>query len=147
AIRDDGRYFADRITRIAKHEIVNDGSTSLADLVHAVERNAAQLRLIAETLHYYDGPAFEGLQLGQIGKQGALVRSEVLALTDEIAAAAYADVPPYLADGEPWSEGYPAEFRALLPPAAGYVHRSGSYYAQSERRRYDFHEGASGRGL
>ena len=70
-----------------------------------------------------------GLPLGQIGKFGAVTRTESFVLTDDILQKAYgAEIPPYLEPtGNPaWTPDYPAEFQTLLPRRAGYVFHAGS---------------------
>ncbi|RPJ38202.1 MAG: hypothetical protein EHM35_05060, partial [Planctomycetaceae bacterium] len=117
-------------------------------------------RVIDHTIHYYDGEAFVGLPLGQVGPFGVLVRTESLALDEPILQAAYGDErPPYFTPGDTadWT-GYPAPFRdqiRQLRGMAGYtfyeddgVHQPG-FYAMGMRQRYDFQDGVQGtvRGL
>src|SRR5262249_27951233 len=57
----------------------------------------AALTVIGQTLNFYDGPAFQGLDFKQIGEHGALVRTENLVLTANIVQQAYGgQSPPYL---------------------------------------------------
>jgi RHS repeat-associated protein len=124
----------------------------------------------------FEGLPFLAPDRGQVGDYGALVRTESLVLTEDLLQQAYRSgnrfvVPPYLsAHGLPvWTAEYPEEFQALLPAnqavdatrpglvitPAGYGFATGDvnspfargYFAATERRRYDFHVAASGRGL
>jgi len=182
AQRDDQeRYMVDRVARVTSYEVPNDGSLSPFGLRDAIATGQANRSVFAQTLNFYDGPEFQGLPFlapdsGQVGDYGALVRTESLALTEDLLQRAYQSgnafvVPPYLAvDGPPaWTAEYPAEVQALLPASqaveatrpelvitsAGYGFAAGDvnspftrgYFAATERRRYDFHEGAGGRGL
>ena len=110
---------------------------------------STDLKLIGQTLSFYDGAAFVGLPLGQIDKFGAVTRTESLVLTDEVLQEAYGtEIPPYLEPtGNPtWTTDYPLEFRTLLPRRAGYTFHAGSadpadpkgYFVNTDRRRYDF---------
>jgi RHS repeat-associated protein len=156
AQRDDtDHYMVDRVASTTSFEIINNGSQPLFDLVQDVSTGAATLDLFAQTFNYYDGDAFVGLGLGMLGEFGALVRSEVLALTEQILREAYKsgeailaapELPPYLnPQGESSkTEEYPAEFLELMPPHAGYVFVDGAeprtrrYLAQNARTQYDF---------
>jgi RHS repeat-associated protein len=169
AQRDDAQqYIVDRIARTITYEILNDGSSALFDLQMAIEAGTVMRRISAQTLNFYDGPAFQGLPYAQMGGYGALVRTESLVLTQDILHEAYKsgstvltppEEPPYLVpDGPlPWTAEYPQEFRDLLPPLVGYTYQQGGtsseyetgYFVATERRLYDFHDdpGGKGRGL
>jgi RHS repeat-associated protein len=124
----------------------------------------------------FQGLPFLAPDRGQVGDYGALVRTESLVLTEDLLREAYQGgntfvTPPYLdVSGRPaWTAEYPTEFQALLPASravdatrpelviapAAYGFATGDvnspfargYFAASERRRYDFHGGAGGRGL
>ncbi len=151
-----GVYIHDRVASQTSFELLR---TTGLDIDAAASRpdDNIDMRLFAQMKHFYDGPAFVGLPLGQAGRFGALVRSERLVLTSQIVDTAYGpDVPPYLqtSPAPAWPAHYPTEFRDTLAPRAGYLYRSGSadpgdpagYFAQETRCRYDFHSGA-GRGL
>jgi RHS repeat-associated protein len=159
ARRDDGEfYIVDRVARATNNEVLNDGRQSVFELRDSILGGATQLRVIGQTRRYYDGGAFAGLPLGQLGKFGALVRSESLAFTDDFLDRTFDPADPLSIGKKPvylnpqgitgWPAGYPAEFQKLLPPLAGYVHylegeiagSSGGYYSSSERHRYDFHD-------
>lgn len=149
-------YIHTRTAKSTSYELANTSGKRVLDLA-AMNDASVDLKLIGQTLSYYDGKAFEGLPLGQVGIFGAVTRTESLMLTDEVLSDAYdADVPPYLEPtGNPtWTADYPAEFRGLLPRRAGYVFHAGSadpsdpkgYFVNTDRRRYDFQSNASGAG-
>ncbi|MCQ3976647.1 MAG: hypothetical protein DPW09_24710 [Anaerolineae bacterium] len=153
-------YIFDRVAHTTTYEITNGGSDALFDLVSQIRQGKVTPNIIGQILNYYDGPAFEGQTLGQIGAYGALVRTENLVLTDAILEAAYLDdhaspvVPPYFVPYQtpPWTDEYPAQFRAQLGPLAGYRYYAtggpiaAGYFTSTERRRYDFHTDAQGQG-
>lgn len=166
AQRDDAhRYLAGRVACVTTSEIVNDGSADAFSLRSAILGGTVPQRIVGQTLHFYDGPAFAGLSFGKLGDHGVLARTERLVLTDEILRDVYADsaagdppvLPPYLVPGTPppWTDEYPQEFHDLLPVLAGYIYHGGGdgaphargYFAVAESRRYDCQEDAVGRGL
>lgn len=166
ARRDDAdRYIVDRVARKTSYEVLNDGRPTVLALREAVAAGAAELRLIGHGRSFYDGEAFVGLPLGRLGDWGVVVRTEELAFTDAFLDALYDPADPrsasprpcWLSPGVPvsWTPEYPAEFRAMLPPLAGYAHYAegavpgspGGYYVISSRRRYDVHDSDDGRGL
>lgn len=155
ARRDDGeRYVVDRVASMTAYEISNDGRQALFDLYQQVKDGHAQFDLLAESFNYYDGEAFAGLPLGQLGDFGALVRAEALVLTADILRAVYRNegdadapaLPPYLDPNRvpDWTPDYPLEFRDRLPAMAGYTFRpedtgdGGRFYVQAARTQYDF---------
>lgn len=161
---DDAVYIVDRAARATSFEIRNDGSASVFELVQAIRGGSAETELIGQSRSYYDGEAFVGLPLKEIGDHGVPMRSETLVLTDEIIQQAYADEsetpgarrPPYLAPEAtpPWTGEYPQVFRDAMPERAGYVFYPGDnngnaagYYTITARQRYDFQESSDGRGL
>ncbi len=164
AQRDDAdRYIVDRVAGTTTHEIVNDGRPSLLGLLSAVTQGQAGLAVSGQLLNYYDGAAFQGLPLGQLGDFGALVRSETLVLTEDLLRAAsrsgdqsggHAELPPYLVPGAApsWTEEYPQEFRDRLLPLAGYEFSPGGpghergYFVNTVRQRYDLHGDSARRG-
>ena len=161
------RYIVNRVARTTTYEIPNDGSLSVWILLASIRDGTARRDVVAEILEFYDGPAFEGLPLGQMGNYGASVRRDVLILTDPLVRAAYRGegaghsaepIAPYLDPDRPpvWSEAYPTEFRDRLLPLAGYIHHrdgddaahAAGYFAIAERKRFDFHDDPErGRGL
>jgi RHS repeat-associated protein len=163
AQRDDAQaYLIDRAATATTYEILNDGRSPLFDndgapapfLRDAAQPGAPSRRIAGQALNFYDGPAFQGLALGQIGDSGALTRTETLILTADILQTAYGRVPPYLATNgpPPWTPDYSQAFRDLLPPLAGYIYRPATaqneagYFAATEQRRYDFHDSQQGTG-
>jgi RHS repeat-associated protein len=161
ARRDDAeRYIVDRVARATNNEVLNDGRPSVFELRDAVFSGTAMLRVIGHSRNYYDGEPFVGLSLGQLGKLGALVRSESLAFIDDFLDRTFDPTDPLAVSKKPvylnpsgvtsWPGEYPAEFQKLLPKLAGYVHYGdgeiagspGGYYINGERHRYDFHDPA-----
>ena len=133
---DDAHYLVDRVCRTTSYEIVNDGTPAVFALRDAVLAgptggDGVSLRVIGHTRTFYDGEAFVGLPLGELGEHGLPVRTESLAFTDDFLDSLYAGGdpltvsprPPYLAPGPvSWPTEYPTEFRDLTPALAGYRH-------------------------
>ncbi len=147
-------FIVDRVASATNWEILNSGEQSYQDLWQDILTGNANRHVIEQTLNYYDGAAFTGLPLGQIGRYGALACSQHLVLTSELVTAAYASqIPPYLIPGvaTAWSAEYPPEFRVLLP-LAGYIYHPADgtvvegFFATTELRHYDFHDAADGTG-
>jgi RHS repeat-associated protein len=147
----DGQpYPADRLSRTTTDEL--SGTTALPPLPFALAAERMPMAsdaVISDTLTFYDGTAFVGLESGKVGRYGAVTRTETLVLTAALAKQAYGtQMPPYLGpDGalQPTSD-YPAQFCANFPKWAGYKYygtatpdgRFPGYYAVSDRRQYDF---------
>src|SRR5262249_28177433 len=147
------------------YEILNDGSPGVFQLQAGIVDGSAPRRVVGQTLNYFDGPAFEGLPLSQLGDHGVLSRTERLVLTEGILREAYRgdaagpELPPCSAPAAPPAgpAEYPQEFRDRRPPLVGYRYRSGDaesgvergYFAVVQRRRYDCQDApaARGRGL
>lgn len=173
AHRDDStHYITGRVARASSFEILNDGSSTVFELRDAVIAGTVLRRLSGQKQHYYDrdpsqpaNGAFNGLPLGQLGDYGALVRTLSLMLTKDILYQAYRsgaavlsppEEPPWLTTtgASPWTADYPAEFRSLLPPLAGYVFQPKGpgpddvegFFAATESRHYDFHDDPAGKG-
>ena len=159
ARRDDAEvYIVDRVARSANTEVLNDGRQNVFELRDAVFGGTNPLRIIGHTRTFYDGEAFVGLPVGQLGKFGAPVRSESLAFEDDFLAKTFDPADPLAISQKPvylnpqgisaWPAEYPEEFRSLMPDIAGYVHYQnadipgspGGYYVTGERHRYDFHD-------
>lgn len=167
AQRDDTAVFlVDRIASRTIYEVPNDGSQAVGDLLKSCLSGALPRRPVSQTLNYYDGAAFTGLPIAQVGSRGALVRSERLAMTPALLHEVYRsgaavrsppEQPPYLdpnAAPATWTPEYPAAFRASMDPLGGYMFDRGTgswrlrgYYAVDESRSYDFQTTGSGRGL
>ena len=150
-------YIHNRVASTTTFELQSTTGKTVSELAALIDTSAG-LALIGHSRNFYDGPAFVGLPLGQVGKHGAITRSEALALTDDVLQQAYGvDVPPYLEPtGTPaWTADYPTEFRSLIARRAGYAFHAGSasptdpagYFVTTERRRYDVHTDPNGRGL
>ncbi len=150
-------YIHTRTSKATSYEMVNTVGKRVLDIA-AIKDASAELQVIGQTLSFYDGAAFVGLPLGQVGKFGAVTRTESLVLTGKILQDAYgAAIPLYLEPlGNPvWTAEYPMEFRTLLPRRAGYTFHAGSadpadpsgYFVNTSRRRYDFQSDPAGKGL
>ena len=155
AQRDDAhRYLVDRVASTTSFEIANDGSQAALNLYRQIQAGTAPRTLFGQSFTYYDGDAFVGLPIGQLGEFGAPVRGESLAITEAFLQEAYrgpaganpAEAPAYLRpDGAvSWPADYPSEFRDLLPALAGYRfadgsdHRVRGYFTPSARVTLDF---------
>lgn len=168
--RDDtDHYLVDRVARTTSYEVRNDGRSSVFALRDAVLTGPAtnvSLRVTGHSRSFYDGPAYAGLPLGQLGDYGLVVRTESLAFPDSFLDELFDPADPlrlsprpsYLdpGGGTAWGPEYPDEFRTLMPAQAGYVHyrdadvpgSPGGYYITSARHLYDVHDpGRVPRGL
>ncbi|OQW39773.1 MAG: hypothetical protein A4S08_06030 [Proteobacteria bacterium SG_bin4] len=154
-------YLRDRVARSRGFELTQTPNKSVLQLVKTNESNS-ELRLIAESLNFYDGTedaatnygAFEGLPNGQVGKFGALVRTEALVMTKAHLEAAYGQsIPPYLQPDIAFqsTDEYLPAFVSTLTPLAGYRYRQATqsnaegYFVLTASKRYDFHN-ATGKG-
>jgi RHS repeat-associated protein len=153
---DPDTYIFNRVARTTSFELKNDGQFTVEDL-HGLPDDSPSLEIFGQSYSYYDGPAFQGLPLGQVGPFGTLVRTESLALTEKMLHEAYKsgkaildppEEPPYLARNgtPPWTAEYPVEFRGFVPVLGGYTFHPGGpdaqdaegFFVQAERRSYDF---------
>jgi RHS repeat-associated protein len=142
------RYIVDRAVQTTTYEVIDSRELTLTELQAAIANQAATFNLISQTLNYYDGNAFEGLPLNQLGNYGALVRTETLALTEDVLQQAYGEIPPWFDAPNPDWTAYPQEWRDRLPNLAGYIHRAGSgYFVVTQQRQYDFQDNGYSRGL
>ena len=152
-------YIHNRVAKATSYEVRHTPGKRVPDLAQ-IKDSSPDLKLIGQTLSFYDGEAFVGLPLKQIDKFGAVTRTESLVLTDEVLQDAYGtEIPPYLepTGNATWTTDYPLEFRTLLPRRAGYTFHPGSadptdprgYFVNTDRRRYDFQTTSvlPGRGL
>lgn len=150
AQRDDEQvYIIGRAATASSYELkLTDEPITVAQLKQAALEGTVSRELMSQSLSYYDGPAFEGLPLGEIGDYGAPVRSEALVFTEENLQAAHGEgqIPPYLVPGgEPaWTAEYPLAFRGTVLPLGGYrfypgdeTHARG-YWVTATRQQYDF---------
>ena len=162
------RYVHDRVARTQVLELLDpptfsesagaDLQQSLRDQyaraagVHCtfVDARAGTLRLVADTINHYDGPAFEGLPVGQLGAEGhgAMVRTEVLVLNEPILQQAYRDANdsrrPHWLDGGLAQPDVPAgisQRSGYRKYQEGEDHHLAGWYANTERRQYDFQHG------
>ena len=165
AQRDDLQWYCvNRIARSTSYEIVNDGSPTVFELAQDSLGGSAATSVFGQSYTYYDGLAFQGYPLGQLGDFGAVSRTETLVFTKDILDQAYRsggtllnppEEPPYLITTSPpsWTADYPQEFQTLLPPNAGYVYHAGggddvAGFFTTTGRQYDFQQGGGpARGL
>ena len=156
---DPAIFIHDRVAHTTSWEIQNTVGNRVLDLTLLTD-TSADLQLIGHTRSYYDGVAFTGRTLGEVGQFGAVSRSEALVLTVDILQDVHgAAVPPYLSPSGAvaWTNDYPQEFQTLLSALAGYRFHTGGtgptdprgYFSTTDRRRYDFQSSPSGtvRGL
>jgi RHS repeat-associated protein len=138
-------FLVDRAIRSTSYEFPLDaGQDSAFDFHDRIVAGTAAATVFAQSINFYDGPAFIGLPFGQVGPQGVVVRTEQLVLTDQMVATAAS--PPYLSGGAPpiWTADYPTSFQAQLPAGGGYTHQPGDttfapgYFARTASCEYDF---------
>src|SRR5207249_1159336 len=114
-------------------ELTNTAAQTVATL-RSLADTAGSLRVIGQTVNYYDGGEFVGLagaNFRKVGQYGALTRTEQLAFTDQHLTAVLSNtgigVPPWLdRQNRNWTAKYPTSFRARVPALGGYVYRDGS---------------------
>lgn len=107
-------------------------------------------QILAHTVSYYDGAAYQGESLGKLGRYGVITRSESLIFTDEILNRAYNNNaavqrrPAYLGGTAMLPPGAPANFGAdhgyldKRNNIAGYVP---GYYVSAQQQKFDFQSG------
>ncbi|HEU4328718.1 MAG TPA: SpvB/TcaC N-terminal domain-containing protein [Roseiflexaceae bacterium] len=110
------------------------------------------VRLLGHTVSHYDGAAFVGRPVGQLGPHGALTRVEELLVTEaQLDAAygplrpAYLDGPAALPPGAPAGFGADLGYRRSAATAEGY---HAGYYSDTTRLMRDVQrpDAAQGRG-
>ncbi|HET9525125.1 MAG TPA: SpvB/TcaC N-terminal domain-containing protein, partial [Pyrinomonadaceae bacterium] len=159
AQRDDDLYIVDRVASTSTFQLYPPqdepvASVTVPQLREQAFNDSALRELNGQTFNFFDGEAFTGLPLGQLGQFGALVHTEVLIATEAVFAAAYRgddseteiELPPYLnPEGEvSWPDEYPESFRQTLPTLAGYHFHAGDadhargYFVVLRRNRFDF---------
>jgi RHS repeat-associated protein len=152
---DDRRFIVDRVAKTTTYEITNDGTSTVFQLRDQVYQDPTCRKMMGQTLNFYDGAEFVGLNFGQVGDYGALVRSLTLIMTEDDLQQAYgANRPPHLTAPVNWPGEYPPDFSARIPTLAGYIDQpnvpdsAAGYFVATERRSYDFHhDGEEKRGL
>ena len=151
---DDELFVVDRPASMEAFELVStldDVPVLAEDLALAALAGTAAATLLSRDRNFYDGLAFEGLPLRQVGDFGALVRSEKLALTssqldDALEDAPDPSLPPYLDPEAPplWPPTYPEPFQTAIGPSGGYTREAvpdgTHFYIQTQRLSYGFHE-------
>ncbi|MBN1595252.1 VCBS repeat-containing protein [candidate division FCPU426 bacterium] len=152
---DPDMYIHDRIAHTTVHQVKDDKRMSAHALWEAVlaEQNALfpsavyMPEIVSQIINYYDGDAFSGRPVGEIGEHGALMRAEQLVLTEQMIADVYgSESPPYLRQGNSgWDVAYPEKFKLRLEQnGAGYHYHgsspgmySGGYYAAIAQNHYN----------
>ncbi len=134
-------YIHDRNANTVIHQVKDDKRMSAFELWEQVLTGKDNLQpdamllpeIVSQAINQYDGAAFTGRQVGEIGKHGALMRTETLVLTEEIIERAYADQrPPYLQTGPAsWNDEYPIEFQQDLNQS-----RAGYHYHDADSQFY-----------
>ena len=120
-----------------------------AESIHKHFRSSSDLRLIGHTLKHYDGDAFVGRDVGEVGPYGALTRSQALVFTERELEGAYGDRRPiYLGGTAAPPQGVPDGFGQhlgyRLEQESGHYHAG--YYADTQRQQFDFQEDGSQEG-
>lgn len=164
-VEDATTYLSGRVALVTSWEVVageQESIPSVGDAPSVLEVHAgveaafvdgeplpAYVACIGQAATYYDGAAFEGLALGELGAHGMPVRSEALVMTQADVEAAYPDgVPAALTESAPtWGAGYPAEFTAGQAAYLGYTRRASAegalragWWVQSSRVKYDYQQ-------
>ncbi|HNN92498.1 MAG TPA: SpvB/TcaC N-terminal domain-containing protein, partial [Pseudomonadota bacterium] len=142
-------YLAGRVAAVSAYEVINSGAVSFSEHLTAAQSlsdaldagmSPAGLRLLSETRNYYDGAAFTGLALGNLGDFGVLSRSEQLVMSDDQLTLAYGSaIPPFLTGGTKPST-WPQEYWDSVSAVAGYTKEGTRYYSQTQRAKYDFQD-------
>ena len=129
ATRDDAAmYRIDRTASTVRYEAVDPGTTAVTEFAASALNGDANGELRAMQFSYYDGDAFTGLALGQLGDHALPVRTEHLVITgDQLKkttqpatdGATVGTLPPYLdpAGAAPADQdwpGYPEAFRQAV---------------------------------
>jgi RHS repeat-associated protein len=142
-------YFVDRTSQNKSFEITGISSNNVFEIRQSVFGNTATTNLLSHQLNFYDGAAYLGLPLGQLGDYGLPVRSESLVVNtaelDTIYGTGANDHPPaFSGNAAPNWSNYPSDFvNDLRDPRLGYAYHDGTgdyeegYYATGEKLKYD----------
>lgn len=158
-------YIVDRSYKTISYEVIQQNSEDvfrLRDRVFAAalptEVGHTIYPILGFSINYFDADNEfgDGLALGEIGKHGALARSQTLVLTDANIADAYGTPPIFFQTTSPTATdftnaGYPIAFYNSLQNAdvrLGYKHYEHSsnaqyatgWYAESGRTKYDWQD-------
>jgi RHS repeat-associated protein len=141
-----------RVASSRGFEVVNRGGLSLLELCDQARRLSAEadagllpagLTVLSEVRNYYDGEAFLGLPAGQLGRFGALTRSEQLAMDEaQLQAAFGTEIPPFLTGGARPAD-WPPDFWSFVAGGAGYRKEGDRYYTTTQQVKHDFQAPAS----
>jgi RHS repeat-associated protein len=147
---DEDRYQVDRVATERSYTVVLQADYALDELREEMADGDVPRRLTGFERNFYDGPAFDGLALGELGPYGAITRTERLVLTDALVSRVYgSDVPPTLQGSPTWGPAYPQAYRSAAPALAGYetddisevAGLSGAatgYFRATKQAAYDF---------
>jgi RHS repeat-associated protein len=144
---DPAIHIRNRVAVATTYDMTKSAGATIGTLRDRLDDDV-DLSIMAQTINYYDGDVFIGLPFGALGAFGAVVRSESLILSEPVLQRAYGGALP----GNPWPGGYPQGFVFAAPAMAGYACHPGGpgavhvrgYFADTDRRRYDFHSDAAG---
>ena len=128
--------------------VLDDQARAARDITATFDAlTAADVNLIGHVVHHYDGPAFIGLDPGELGAHGLLTRSDQLVFTDAILDDAYGDERPQALGGpDPPPDGAPPGALDALgyrQQAADSVYAAG-WYADTLVRSFDIQQPAAG---
>ncbi len=147
-------YICDRASEQKSFEISNDGTDSVFELRDKILADTATKTCIGHVLNYYDGNAYTGLSLGNIGSYGLPVKVEQFYTSVNDLDAAYATRPEIFATTAPPNlSSYPTEYDDQWNnDRAGFEYRTGASYEDGfyriiEQRQYDFQAAISNYGL
>lgn len=150
-------YIHNRVAQVKTHELNTppsspDALTDVLQITLTKQWAAAQqiharfnspspdeVRLIGHQLNHYDGPDFEGLDVGQLGDRGALTHTEALVFTGQLLDEVYEDRRPGYLGGTalapqttPSGFGINIGYRKEPPNASA---NKASYYTDTLRQR------------
>lgn len=145
-------YIRGKIVKASSFEILHEGMQSLLEIKAAINV-PDRLKLIAQSIIFYDGEAFEGLPFNEIGDYGIPVRTESLIIDEAILRETWLDengnegIPTYLNPDNPgnWPSEYPTTFQNSMPNLAGYIFYDGTNehargYWASGGTKFDFQD-------
>lgn len=151
---DSTAFICDRVSEQKSFEISNDGNGSVFALRDSILGDSATKTCIGHVLTYYDGNAYTGLSLGNIGSYGLPVKVEQFYTSVNNLDAAYATRPEIFATTAPPNlSNYPTEYDDQWNNSrAGFEYQSATpyqtgFYRIIEQRQYDFQAATSTYGL
>lgn len=138
-------FMCDRSSEGKSWEVENNGSGTVFDLRDSTFQGTASLKVQSHVMNFYDGAAFEGLSLGNIGNYGMVSKIKRLAMTSANIIDAFGSVPNYLQTVPSWGGEYPTFVKNEVPDLLGFELETSApfepgYYILQERNKYDFQE-------